>query len=201
MRILNKDKEVRNFQTNFEIRNEEDQEQKKVVGYALKFNKWSEDLGGFIEIIDRHALDNCDMADVRCLIDHDSQKILGRTTNNTLKLAVDDIGLRFECTPSNTSYSRDLITNMKAGNINQCSFGFILNWDNNDCDTWEYDKERDIYKRTVKDIKTLFDVSPVTFPAYTQTECVVAERKLEDLHKEKNRELLKRKLKMELELM
>lgn len=178
---MNKEKEIRNITNSIEIRSEEGQEQKKVVGYALKFNTWSEDLGGFIETIDRHALDNCNMSDVRCLIDHDSQKILGRTTNRTLKLTVDDIGLKYECTPSDTTYARDLMTNMENGNINQCSFGFILNYDNDECDNWEYDKERDIYKRTLKDIKQLFDVSPVTYPAYSNTECVVAQRKLEDI--------------------
>src|SRR5699024_3667752 len=99
----------------------------------LKFNTWSGDLGGFIEKIDSNALDNCDVSDVRCLIDHDSQKILGRTINDTLKLEVDDIGLKFECIPSDTTYARDLLINMEAGNINQCSFGFILNWENKDC--------------------------------------------------------------------
>lgn len=201
---MNKEKEIRNITNSIEIRSEEGQEQKKIVGYALKFNTWSENLGGFAETIDRHALDNCDMSDVRCLIDHDSQKILGRTANGTLKLTVDDIGLKYECIPSDTSYARDLMTNMENGNINQCSFGFILNYDNNECDNWEYDDERGIYKRTLKDIKELFDVSAVTYPAYSNTECVVAQRKLEDLkndlEKHKQDELLKRKLKLELEL-
>lgn len=201
---MNKEKEIRNLISNFEVRSEDGQEQKKIVGYALKFNTWSEDLGGFIEIIDRNALNNCDMTDVRCLIDHDSQKILGRTTNGTLKLTVDDIGLRYECVPSDTTYARDLLINMENGNINQCSFGFILNYNNKDCDSWEYDEERSIYKRTIKDIKQLFDVSPVTYPAYTQTECVVAQRKLEDLKSEleqhKQNEIRKKKLQLELEL-
>lgn len=202
---MNKEKEIRNITNSIEIRSEEGQEQKKVVGYALKFNTWSEDLGGFIETIDRHALDNCNMSDVRCLIDHDSQKILGRTTNRTLKLTVDDIGLKYECTPSNTTYARDLMTNMENGNINQCSFEFILNYDNDECDNWEYDKERDIYKRTLKDIKQLFDVSPVTYPAYSNTECVVAQRKLEgiknDLEQHEQNELRKLELEfMKLEL-
>lgn len=201
---MNKEKEIRNLISNFEVRSEDGQKQKKIVGYALKFNTWSTDLGGFIETIDRNALNNCDMTDVRCLIDHDSQKILGRTTNGTLKLTVDDIGLRYECIPSDTTYARDLLVNMENGNINQCSFGFILNYDNIDCDSWEYDEERSIYKRTIKDIKQLFDVSPVTYPAYSQTECVVAQRKLEDLKAEleqhKQNEIRKKKLQLELEL-
>lgn len=193
-------KEIRNFNSDIEVRAEDGQEQKKIVGYALKFNTWSQDLGGFIETIDRNALNNCDMSDVRCLIDHDSQKILGRTTNNTLKLTVDDIGLRYECTPSDTTYARDLLTNMSNGNINQCSFGFILNYDNKDCDSWELDEENRIYKRTIRDIRQLFDVSPVTYPAYSQTECVVAQRKLENLKSDLEKEILKRKINIELQL-
>lgn len=198
-------KEIRAINSKIEIRQEEGQEKNKIVGYALKFNTWSNDLGGFIEKIDRNALDNCNMSDVRALIDHNTQKILGRTTNNSLKLTIDDIGLRFECIPSDTTYARDLIENMKNGNINQCSFAFTLNYDNNDCENWEYDEEEGIYKRTLKDIKKIFDVSCVTYPAYDNTECVVAQRTLkdikEDLEKHKQNELIKRKLTIELELM
>lgn len=199
MKINKNEKEIRSFTSNVEVRSEEGQEQKKIVGYALKFNTWSENLGGFIETIDRHALDNCDMIDVRCLIDHDSQKILGRTINGTLKLTIDDIGLRYECMPSDTTYARDLLINMENGNINQCSFGFVLNYDNVECDNWEYDKENGIYKRTLKDIKRLFDVSPVTYPAYSQTECVVAQRKLEDLKENELKQKVIRDLKLELQ--
>lgn len=195
-----REQEIRNIPTNFEVRTEEDNQQKRIVGYALKFNSWSDNLGGFVETIDRNALDNCDLTDVRCLIDHDPQKILGRTTNGTLKLTIDDIGLRFECIPSGTSYAQDLFVNMESKNINQCSFGFVLNWDNNNCDSWEYDEQNDIYKRTIKDVKKLFDVSPVTFPAYSATECVVAKRKVDDLKQELQRQILKRKLEIELEL-
>lgn len=193
-------REIRNITTDIEVRSEEGKEHKTIVGYALKFNTPSENLGGFIEIIDRHALDNADLSDVRCLIDHDRQKILGRTTNNTLKLTIDDIGLKYECMPSDTTYSRDLLVNMESGNINQCSFGFILNYDNQDCDSWEYDDNADIYKRTIKDIKQIFDVSPVTFPAYSNTECVVAQRGLEEVKNELQRNLDKEKMLIELEL-
>lgn len=197
-------KEIRAINSKIEIRQEE-QKKDKIVGYALKFNTWSNNLGGFKEIIDRNALDNCDMNDVRALIDHNTQKILGRTTNNSLKLTIDDVGLRFECIPSDTTYARDLIENMKNGNINQCSFAFALNYDNNNCENWEYDEEEGIYKRTLKDIKEIFDVSCVTYPAYDNTECVVAQRTLknlkEDLEKHKQNELIKRKLMIELELM
>ena len=76
-------------------------------GYALRFNTLSNDLGGFVETISPQALEDADLSDVRCLIDHDSSKVLGRTTSDTLKLNVDDEGLYFRCQLPDTSYSRD----------------------------------------------------------------------------------------------
>ncbi|MBW7636576.1 HK97 family phage prohead protease, partial [Bacillus licheniformis] len=71
---------------------------KVISGYALKFGTRSHNLGGFIEIIDKRALDHTDLSDVRALIDHDPSKILGRVSAGTLKLDVDDVGLRFDIT-------------------------------------------------------------------------------------------------------
>lgn len=196
-------KEVRTIQLNAEIRavQQDDTQQKKIVGYALKFNQPSNDLG-FIETIDRHALDNTDMSDVVALINHDPNLVLGRTTSGTLKLKVDDIGLYFEVTPTDTSYARDLIANMEAGNITQCSFAFVVT---DDGDDWQIDEETGIITRTILDIAKLYDVSIVTFPAYSQTEAVVAQRKAQNLKEEaeqrKQRERLKKKLQIELELM
>jgi HK97 family phage prohead protease len=197
-------KEIRTIQLNAEVRAVQDNEgvnTKKIVGYALKFNQPSNDLG-FIETIDKHALDNTDMTDVVALINHDPNLVLGRTTSGTLKLKVDDIGLYFEVTPSNTSYARDLIANMEAGNITQCSFAFVVT---DDGDNWQIDEETGEITRTILDIAKLYDVSIVTFPAYSQTEAVVAQRKAQDLRAEaeqrKARERLKKKLQIELDLM
>ncbi|ERM91897.1 peptidase U35 [Caldanaerobacter subterraneus subsp. yonseiensis KB-1] len=196
-------KEVRTIHLNAEIRavQQGDAPQKKIVGYALKFNQPSNDLG-FIEIIDRHALDNTDMSDVVALINHDPNLVLGRTTSGTLKLKVDDIGLYIEVMPTDTSYARDLIANMEAGNISQCSFAFVVA---DDGDDWKIDEETGIITRTILNIAKLYDVSIVTFPAYSQTEAVVAQRKAQNLKAEaeqrKNRERLKKKIEIELELM
>lgn len=196
-------KEIRNIVTDIDVVNiesEDKQEVQTIVGYALKFNSPSEDLGGFTEVVSSGALDSADLSDVRALIDHDPTKILGRTTNGTLKLTVDEIGLKYEVTPSDTTYSRDLLVNMDNGNINQCSFSFILNYDNENCETWEYDNETNMYKRTINDIGQVLDVSAVTFPAYSNTECVVAQRGLENVKHELQRNLDKEKILLELEL-
>lgn len=141
-----------------------------LTGYALKFNTWSNDLGGFIETIDPHALDNCDMSDVRCLIDHKPNQILGRTTNGSLKLEVDDVGLRFTVNPPDTSIAKDALENVRVGNINQCSFGFVLAQNG---DYLEYNSDSKIYRRTLNNIAKLTDVSIVTYPAYTDTSVAV----------------------------
>jgi uncharacterized protein len=196
---LSKEIELRSLTTQFEIRsNEEGQEY--FEGYALKFEQWSEIVMDFQEIIDRNALANTDLGDVKALINHDNNYILARTSANNLELEVDGIGLRFKAYPSDTSYAKDLKENMKTGNINKCSFAFRLNWDNPECERWEYDDKTGLYKRRILDIAKISDVSIVTNPAYQNTEAVVT-RSLEDFKKEKNRELLKRKLSLELELL
>ncbi|MCG5711020.1 HK97 family phage prohead protease [Staphylococcus aureus] len=68
-----------------------------IEGYALKFDTWSENLGGFKETISRRALENTDLSDVRCLVDHIPSQIIGRTKSGTLELETDDVGLKYRC--------------------------------------------------------------------------------------------------------
>lgn len=182
-----------------EVRADADEENKrKITGYALKFGTWSEDLGGFIETIEPSALNETDMSDVRALFDHDPQKIIGRTKSGTLKLWKDEVGLRFECELPNTSYARDLYENIVNGNVDQCSFGFMLEKDG---DELRYDKDAGLYRRTLRKIKRLMDVSVVTFPAYRDTDVAPALRSIRSVEDEKKRVLEKEKLKIELELL
>ena len=154
-----------------------DDEKMIVEGYALRFNTLSNDLGGFVETISPEALKETDLSDVRCLIDHDSSKVLGRTTSETLELKVDDEGLYFRAQLPDTTYAKDLYENIRLGNINQCSFGFILD-ENGD----EFEKREDgLFKRTLRKIKSLFDVSVVTYPAYNDTQVAPALRSIEQI--------------------
>ncbi|WP_371663745.1 HK97 family phage prohead protease [Staphylococcus gallinarum] len=197
---------------NIELRSTEtikavDNEKMIVEGYALRFNTLSNDLGGFVETISPQALESADLSDVRCLIDHDPSKVLGRTTSETLSLKVDDEGLYFRCQLPDTSYSRDLYENIRLGNINQCSFGFILDEDG---DTLER-REDGLFKRTLRKIKSLFDVSVVTYPAYNDTDVAPALRSIEAIKEQEKEELRKREqeekrkqtklLKMQLDLL
>lgn len=185
-----------------------DDEKMIVEGYALRFNTLSNDLGGFVEEISPEALKEADLSDVRCLIDHDSSKVLGRTTSETLELKVDDEGLYFRTQLPNTTYAKDLYENIRLGNINQCSFGFILDEDGD-----EFEKREDgLFKRTLRKIKSLFDVSIVTYPAYNDTQVAPALRSIEQIKeqeladikaKEQQEEIRKQTelLKMQLDLL
>lgn len=198
------EKEIRTLTNKVEIRaaSEEDSNTRQIVGYALRFNSWSERLGDFIEIIDPTALDGTDMEDVRALIDHDSSKILGRTVSETLKLSVDEFGLRYEIDLPDTTYARDLVKVMERGDVNQSSFGFTLKGGDPEYENWEMDTERGIYRRTIRKIKDIFDVSVVTYPAYRNTESiVVAQRNLDSYKQETEKRKLKEKLKFELDLL
>ena len=139
---------------------------RKIRGTAVVFNQLSVDLGGFREQIAPEAFDGCDMTDVRCLVNHEATRILGRTASNTLSLAKEASGLCFECDPPDTSYARDLAACMDRGDIDLCSFSFRVAPKG---DRWSKDPETGAQIRTVRKISRLYDVSVVTYAAYPQT--------------------------------
>ncbi len=145
-------------------------EEGKAVGYAALFNSTT-DIGGFEEVIEAGAFDGADMSDVRALFNHDPNMLLARTASGTLSLRIDERGLRYEFTIPDTSAGRDLRELLRRGDITQSSFGFTI-----DKEDWE-ERAGMKPKRKIKRIKRLFDVSPVTFPAYQETS--VALRSLE----------------------
>ncbi len=144
-----------------EIRAEDDKPP-VLVGYAALFGEMSEDLHGFRERIAPGAFAKSLGGDVRALFNHDSNLILGRTRSGTLRLEEDQRGLRVEITPPDTSVARDLIESVRRKDVDQMSFGFRTRKD----DWEEFDGG---LVRTLIEV-TLLDVSPVTFPAYPQTE-------------------------------
>lgn len=178
------EKEVRQVTTEIEVRSAEGEEKKDFIeGYALKFNRWSQVLGGwFKEIIDPRALDETNMDSVTALFNHSDDMILGRSGVN-LELEVDAIGLRFRVTPTNTSYANDLMENIRMGIVNQCSFAM-----SGIEGEWKETEDPDVYERHIRKIDTLWDVSVVTNPAYLDTEAVVGARSkalVEALEKDK----------------
>ena len=142
-------------------------EARKIGGHAAVFNKRSENLGGFFEVIAPGAFSACLGDDVRCLMNHDENRVLGRTRSKTLALSQDDNGLAFECSPADTTYARDLGVCMDRGDIDQCSFSFVVAPGGA---TWSDDDASGLPVRTITKVSRLFDVSVVTYPAYTETD-------------------------------
>jgi len=149
-----------------------------VVGHASVYDSRSNNLGGFYEFIERGAFTEELIAnsDVRALINHDPNLILARNTSGTLNLTADERGLKYEFEMPETSYGKDLAISMKRGDITQSSFAFTVAEDD-----WSTDEEGNNI-RTIKKIDRLYDVSPVTYPAYNMAESdlVVAKRGLKE---------------------
>ena len=100
---------------------------RRVVGYASVFNSLSEDLGGFREQVSERAFESVMSDNVVALINHDMNYPLARTDNGSLQLTVDSKGLRYSFdVPEGLSYGNDLLINLKSGNIYESSFGFIV---------------------------------------------------------------------------
>ncbi len=139
-----------------------------LAGYAAVFGEWSEDLGGFRERIAPGAFGTALTGDVRALWNHDPAFVLGRTTNGTLRLAEDGRGLRVEIDPPEGSLYAGFLENVRRGDVSQMSFGFSVIEDEKSYG------EKGERLRLLKEVR-LYEVSPVTFPAYPQTEVNVRE--------------------------
>jgi len=155
------EREYRAFTANIELRSEN--ETPKIRGYAAVFNSLSEDLwfgqekiapGAFSKTIQKE--------DIRALWNHDPNYVLGRTKSKTLTLHEDEHGLAIEIIPPKTQWANDLLETIRRGDVDQMSFGFRVAKQD-----WEGTAENPI--RVLREV-ILYDVSPVTYPAYSATE-------------------------------
>lgn len=156
--------EYRTFDvTALELRADGEQKQ-KIVGHAAVFDVIG-DGGWFREKIAPGAFAKSILADdVRALINHDKNLVLGRNKAGTLALSEDDKGLLSEIDPPDTQYARDLAVSIGRGDITQMSFGFEIVAEER---IKGGKNELDLF--VIREAK-LWDVSPVTFPFYTQTD-------------------------------
>ncbi|MBS4762117.1 HK97 family phage prohead protease [Carnobacteriaceae bacterium zg-ZUI252] len=161
------------------MRNTEDEKEQTLVGYALKFNCASDNIFDFEEVLVDGCLKGADLSNVLALINHDANKPVARVGKN-MTLEVDEIGLKFTIKPTNTSYSRDLIENIRSGIINKCSFAFTVS-DEEGAQKWKRDGSKII--REIHKIDKVYDVSIVTNPAYENTEVVLSQRSKEEFEK------------------
>lgn len=145
---------------------------KTLSGYAAVFFRdgnpgteyeiWSD----MVERVMPGAFDRAirDGDDVRALVNHNPDAILGRTKSQTCRLSVDNRGLRFEVDLPDTQVGRDIAESVSRGDISGCSFSFIA-----DRVVWIEEESRTI--RQIEAVR-LMDVGPVTYPAYEATEVV-----------------------------
>lgn len=163
-----KNKEIRMF--NFEVRASQNEEHGHFLeGMPIVYDAWT-DMGWYDEIIDRGALDNTDLKDVRFLVNHNTDMIpLARSRNNnensTMQLSVGDEGMkiRVDLDVENNADARALYSAVERNDIDGMSFMFVV-----DADAWE-DEDSEHPKRHIRSLSKVFEVSAVTFPAYEQT--------------------------------
>ena len=175
--------EVRCAPSDIRIEQREGESGRTVTGYAAKFETWSTPIyGWFIEKIRSGAFEGCDMTDTIMCFNHNIDAILARVASQTLTLEVDEVGLRFSFDAPNTSLGNDMVELLRRGDVNKCSFRFIV-----EQDEWLYADEDNGLKhdqRTIIKISKLYDVALVVYPAYKDTEASVRhleERKAEYL--------------------
>lgn len=188
-----------------EVREKEDgTKAQRIVGHAAVFNEWctlySDDYGEMRERVNPSAFARAirEKQDVRALFNHDSNIVLGRTTAGTLTLSADRDGLVAVIDPPTTQTVRDLVlTPIDRGDVSGMSFAFDAvraatrsETENDDGSTTfdrggdrltvRYEGKRQIIERELVDVD-LFDVSPVTYPAYEGTDCSLRNRSVPDI--------------------
>ena len=165
---MNQKMEIRNL--DFEVRAEQNEQHGHFIsGRPIVYDART-DVGLWDEIIDRGALDETDLKDVRFLINHNVDMIpLARSRNNnansTMQMSVDENGMaiRVDLDIENNADARSLYSAVNRGDITGMSFMFSV-----DKDTWD-EADTDHPTRHIRSIRRVLEVSAVTFPAYAQT--------------------------------
>jgi HK97 family phage prohead protease len=177
-----------------DVKFEETEGKMTLEGYAIVFNQETligDETYGFVEEIDRHALENTLMKDVPMKYNHmDSFLIIARTKNKSLTLSVDNNGLKVHAELLDTQSNQDIYKMVRSGLLDKMSFAFTV-----EEQTWN--KEGKIPKRTITKIGRLYDVSVVDTPAYDSTS--IYARSLESMDVElKSMELAEQRERVEV---
>ena len=186
-------KQVRCVASEFQTRAEDDG--LYISGYFSVFNSNYQLWEGATESVAETAFDDTLSGDIRCLVDHETRLVLGRTKAGTLTLKTDSRGLwgEVKINPKDTD-AMNLYERVKRGDVDQCSFGFIILDE-------EFSDNGSSVHWTIKKVE-LYEVSVVTFPAYTDTSVSARERDLESIRTKQNtvwKERMLKKLKGENE--
>lgn len=148
----------------------------ELTGYAVVYEQLSEELGMFTkfrEKIARGAFGDSIQGDIRALWSHEEDSVLGRTKSGTLRLKDDEIGINFSLDLPDNTLGRDAFVTISRGDVTGMSFGFMVVEDE-----WVISADGTSAVRSIKSAQ-LFEISPVAFPAYSQT--VVDTRDLKSL--------------------
>lgn len=162
---MEKTKDIRTLETkSLKVRSLDDGV-KQISGYALTVNEPSQPMP-FIEYIKPEALDGLDLSQVLLLYGHDYNNILARADSDTLTTKVDDKGLYFEATLADTQLANDVYSDIEAGNVKGCSFGFQL--PDVGGDQWVTDEQGNTV-HIITQIASISEISLTPLPAYTET--------------------------------
>jgi HK97 family phage prohead protease len=171
-----------------------DENKMKIEGYAIIFDKPATHQYGnrkFTETIKKGSLDKTDMKDVPLRYNHnDNVMIMARTRNKSLRLIVDDKGLKIEAELLDTLSNRDLYKGIQEGLIDKMSFAFTVA---DKGDKWTFGEKETT--REVYNIDKLYDVSVVDTPFYDSTS--IYARSLDLLESEEKRLESLRELELE----
>ncbi len=162
---------MNNFQRSneaiFQRANDENQNL-EVEGYALKFDKPTIIMKGtdfeHEEVIAKGSISREVLKDVVFNKNHDNSKLLARTLNDSLKLEIDDVGLKIKANIIDNQFGRDTFAEIKEGLIQKMSFA----WSNVGSE-WEWHEKGEKRRRVFTKLGKFVDVSAVTFPAYDDT--------------------------------
>jgi hypothetical protein len=184
-----------------DVKFEETEGKMTLEGYAIVFNQETligDEAYGFVEEIDRRALENTLMKDVPMKYNHmDSFLIIARTKNKSLTLSVDNNGLKVHAELLDTQSNQDIYKMVRSGLLDKMSFAFTV-------EEQSWNKEGKIPKRTITKIGRLYDVSVVDTPAYDSTsiyarslESMDVELKAMELEEQKQHvEVMKKKIRI-----
>lgn len=137
----------------------------KIAGTGIVYNQLSVVIWGMFreQIAPGAFTESMAKRDVRSLWNHNTDYPLGRVGNGTLRLSEDEVGIHFENEPPATSWGQDALESIRRGDVTQTSFGFVTLEDD-----WSLDNNEQLI-RTIRKGE-LWEISPVVFPAYPQTE-------------------------------
>ena len=186
------EKRMRTTATDFTTR--DDDGKLSIEGYFAVYDSIYQIAPNMTESIAQGAFDNTISDDIRCLINHDTTLVLGRTKAGTLQLRTDNRGLwgHVDINPNDVD-AMNLYNRVQRGDVDQCSFGFDI------IDEETEFRDDGAVHWTIKEVK-LYEVSPCTFPAYEETNIAARTKERAELIKRKNdawRDKITKKLKGE----